>query len=261
MAGGMAGCFLRSDVSVYRLPFDLAYGPEPHVALGHGIGAQAAGTGGAVTIACLQRLLWKWGRDMSYVWDVFISYRRRGNMTDWVRNHLSPVLQNCLEDEMDRPPQVFVDEQLEVGQYWPDGLEQVLARSRYLLAVWAPAYFSSAWCTAEWQTMLARERVLGMPGPNATRGLIYPIVFADGDSFPEEARQVQSRFDLSRFGFPYPQFSQTPKYLKFHAKVRSIAEELAPRFPLAPPWRDDWPIHRPAPVAPPKAALPRLGDD
>jgi hypothetical protein len=72
---------------------------------------------------------------MSYVWDVFISYRRRGNMTDWVRNHLSPVLQNCLEDEMDRPPQVFVDEKLEVGQYWPDGLERVLARSRYLLAV------------------------------------------------------------------------------------------------------------------------------
>jgi hypothetical protein len=62
MAGGMAGSSLRSDVSVYRLPFDLAYLPEPHVALGHGIGAQAAGTGGAVTIACLQRLLWKWGR-------------------------------------------------------------------------------------------------------------------------------------------------------------------------------------------------------
>jgi hypothetical protein len=160
---------------------------------------------------------------------------------------------------MDRPPEVFVDEQLEVGQYWPDELEHVLSHSRYLLAVWAPPYFTSAWCMAEWQSMRERERVLGIPGPRTTRGLVYPVVFADGDSFPQEARQVQARVDLSRFGFPYPQFSQTPTYLEFHAKVKAIAEDLAMRLPLAPPWQGNWPIRRPEPLAPLRASLPRLG--
>jgi hypothetical protein len=180
-------------------------------------------------------------------------------MTGWVRNHLSPVLKNCLEDEMDRPPDVFVDEQLEVGQYWPNELEQILSHSRYLLAVWAPPYFTSAWCMAEWQSMVARERLLGIPGPQTTRGLIYPVVFADGDSFPLEARQVQARVDLTRFGFPYPQFSQTSAYLDFHTNVRAIAKDLAERLPLAPPWQENWPIRRPEPFALPQAALPRLG--
>src|SRR3954452_7815046 len=98
---------------------------------------------------------------MPYRWDVFISYRRTQNVTGWVRNHLCPVLRRCLEDEMDRVPQVFVDDHLEVGQYWPDALEEVLATSRSLLAVWSPPYFTSAWCVAEWQSMRARERVLG----------------------------------------------------------------------------------------------------
>jgi hypothetical protein len=199
------------------------------------------------------------GQNVSYRWDVFISYRRRGNMTGWVRNHLYPVLQTCLEDEMDRAPKVFVDDQLEVGQYWPDQLEAVLSRSRYLLAVWAPPYFTSAWCMAEWHSMIARERMLGIPGPQATQGLVYPVVFADGDTFPPEAQQVQKRVDLSRFGFPYPQFSETPAYLEFHAKVRAIAEDLAARLPLAPAWQGNWPIQRPQPLDPLRAALPRLG--
>ena len=50
-----------------------------------------------------------------YEWDVFISYRRTTNVTGWVRNHFAPVLMNCLEDEMERQPRVFVDEQLEVA--------------------------------------------------------------------------------------------------------------------------------------------------
>lgn len=196
---------------------------------------------------------------MQYTWDIFISYRRTHNVTGWVRNHLYPVLEACLEDEMDHRPQVFVDRQMEVGSYWPEELAQALLGTRYLLAVWSPPYFTSPWCVAEWQTMLAREKLLGIPRQGETRGLIYPVVYADGDSFPEEARAVQSRFDLSEYGFPYEQFNRTDAYLEFHAKVKSIAVDLARRLAAAPSWQPDWPVCRPQPFPLPHAALPRLG--
>ena len=75
--------------------------------------------------------------------------------------------------------------------------------------------------------MRAREKLLGIPRQGETRGLVYPVVYNDGDSFPEEARVVKSRFDLSKYGFPYEQFSRTEAYLEFHVKVNSIAADLA----------------------------------
>ena len=196
---------------------------------------------------------------MPYTWDVFISYRRTHNVTGWVRNHLHPVLERCLEDELDREPRVFVDSQMEVGRYWPEELAGVLSETRYLLTVWSPPYFTSPWCVAEWQSMREREKLLGIPRHGETRGLIYPVVYADGNSFPEEARAVQSRFDLSEYGFPYEQFNRTDAYLEFHAKVRSIAVDLAGRLNSAPSWQADWPACRPEAYPSPQPSLPRLG--
>ena len=196
---------------------------------------------------------------MPYKWDVFISYRRTHNVSGWVRNHLRPVLERCLEDELEHPPQVFVDDQMEIGSYWPEELAQALSEAKYLLAVWSPPYFTSPWCVAEWQSMLAREKSLGIPLGGQTRGLIYPVVYSDGDSFPEEARTVQSRFDLSEYGFPYEQFNRTDAYLEFHVKVKSIAIDLARRLGAAPSWQADWPVCRPEAFPSPPAALPRLG--
>jgi hypothetical protein len=195
---------------------------------------------------------------VSYEWDVFISYRRAGNVTGWVRNHFVDVLTRCLEDELDRPPRVFVDKGMEVGAYWPDELADALLRSRYMVAIWSPPYFTSSWCVAEWQSMRSREAVLGIPAPGVTMGLVYPVVFSDGDSFPAEARAVQSRLDLSQYGFPYEQFNRTESYLEFHAKVRAIACDLAPRFAAVPAWDANWPICRPEPFPPPPPEFPRL---
>lgn len=196
---------------------------------------------------------------MSYRWDVFISYRRGGNVTDWVRYHFHPVLVKCLEDELDRQPQVFFDDRMEVGAYWPDELAEALRRTMYLVAVWSPPYFRSAWCVAEWQTMLAREKLLGVPRLGESRSLVYPVVFSDGDSFPAEARIVRSRLDLSRYGFPYQQFSKTESYLEFHAKIKEIAVDLAKRFHSPPEWKPDWPIVRPEAYSAPTIKFPRLG--
>lgn len=192
---------------------------------------------------------------LTYTWDVFVSYRRTGNVTNWVLNHLVPVLTRCLEDEMCRSPRVFLDTRIEIGSRWPDELAEALLRSRYMLCVWSPPYFSSDWCTAEWRSMLAREQAISMPAPH----LIYPVVYSDGDTFPPEARDVQSRLDLSQYGYPYEQFSRTEAYLDFHARVRTIAVDLSSRLDAAPDWRQDWPIIRPNSIPTPRPQLPRLG--
>jgi hypothetical protein len=168
-------------------------------------------------------------------------------------------LEACLVDEMGHEPKLFLDSRMEVGTYWPDELANALLKSRYLVAVWSPPYFTSRWCVAEWKSMCARERVLGIPGPANTRGLIYPIVFSDGDLFPTEAHAVQSQHNLSQYAFPYEQFRRTEAYLEFHDKVKAIAADLAQRLESAPTWDETWPIWRPDAFENPPPKFPRLG--
>ena len=165
----------------------------------------------------------------------------------------------CLADQLDRPPQVFVDTQMEVGAHWPEELAEALRASRVLLAVWSPPYFTSSWCVAEWQSMLAREKGLGIQGSGEHHRLVYPVLFSDGASFPMEALEVQSCLDLSLYGFPYPQFRLTEAYLEFHDKVRGIAIDLVKRFASAPPWEPDWPVLRPEPYPGSAPPFPTLG--
>jgi len=80
-----------------------------------------------------------------YRFDLFLSYRRGGTVPDWVHNHLHPLLLDCLADELSREPRIFLDSTMETGVHWPSGLEWALRRSRLLLPIWSPPYFTSPW--------------------------------------------------------------------------------------------------------------------
>jgi len=191
-----------------------------------------------------------------YKWNIFISYRRNGNVRDWVCNHFAPRLHACLIDELEYEPKIFIDQSIDIGSDWPSELTRALQRSQLLLAVWSPSYFTSRWCLAEWQTMRRREQVLracGLQNP-----LIYPIRFSDGDRFPPEARNVQQEVSFKDWRLPYPQFEGSPKYLDFHQAMIDLAERLAPRFDNPPAWQSDWPTELPNPQEPLPAKLPRL---
>ncbi len=196
--------------------------------------------------------------DSGYAYDIFVSYRRNGNVGDWVQNHLGPLLIRCLEDELPDKPEVFLDAQQDVGTKWPDNIAHALSRSRLLLAVWSPSYFTSPWCLAEWQTMLLRERALGIGGPANPIGLVYPIRFSDGDSFPPEAQRVQQEACFKDWRIPYPHFKESVKYLDFHQAVVRLAESLAERLQFCPTWQRDWPVARVEEVPAPILSLPRL---
>jgi hypothetical protein len=195
---------------------------------------------------------------VGYEYDVFVSYTRTTNVQNWVRNHLVPTLHRALDDELASEPRVFLDTGIEAGERWPEKLEWALHRSRLLLPVWSPKYFRSRWCLAEWRTMLRREEALGISGPRAVGGLVYPVVFSDGDSFPPEACEVQQERSFKEWTFPYPQFAETPRYLDFHIAVGELAGRLAARLVAVPPWQEGWPSEFPEPPGPAPAGIPRL---
>ena len=194
-----------------------------------------------------------------YRYDVFISYPRSGagNVGPWVHNHFHPLLLNCLADELPQDPEIFIDTRQEFGGYWPATLANALRRSRVLVPVWSPKYFSSRWCLAEWRTMMAREQVLDLAGDRQPIGIIYPVVFSDSETFPDEARCRQAR-DLKRWAVPCEEYRKTNGYVGLHEAVREIAIELATRLRQVPPWQPGWPDLRPDPPLPPPADPPML---
>lgn len=192
-----------------------------------------------------------------YVYDVFVSYRHKPPVLDWVRNHFFPLLDMWLPNVMPVKPEIFIDlEEIEIGSAWPARLRQGLRQSRCVLAVWSPEYFRSEWCLAEWETIRERERLLGMRTQQQPEGLTYPVVFADGEHFPQEARDVQSQ-DLRDWNIPHPVFKETTAYVEFDKQVQSLVKGLAKTINRAPAWQD-WPVVTPAAKQQVIVKLPRL---
>lgn len=193
-----------------------------------------------------------------YLYDVFISYRHKAPMGDWVRNHFHPLLEQWLPEflPVDHEPSIFIDWDMETGTAWPAKLRQALQTSRCILAVWSPQYFRSAWCLAEWQTMLERHKLLGLGTQQNPGGLIYPVTFADGEHFPDEAKIAKPK-DLRKWNIPHPSFKETKDFIELDKEMQSLCEELGKMILQAPPW-DDWPVVTPPATSEVKVSLPRL---
>jgi hypothetical protein len=190
-----------------------------------------------------------------YEFDVFLSYSRKGSSPRWVHNHFLPKLRDCLTDEIGSEPRVFVDQEMEIGSLWPSRLEQELARSKILVAIYSAQYFQSDWCTAEWKSMAARESILGLACPELTRGLIFPVLYSDSHNFPDYGLD-RMWHDMKGLDNPEPMFQQTVDWLEFHRRMRRIATDLEQMLLQVPEWRADWPVVRPAVPVRPTTAFP-----
>lgn len=181
---------------------------------------------------------------MAYIHDVFVSYRHHGAVFQWVHNHFYPRLREWLEASAPTEVSVFIDTTNEAGAVWPQALQNALAGSRLMVAVYSAEYFRSPWCLAEFQTMLQRQVACEIPNKDDARGLIIPVKFNDGEYFSAEACEITYR-DLSAWSYPYPVFSESRKYLSFADAVRELAELIVPRLPTVPDWSSEWPIADP----------------
>lgn len=196
--------------------------------------------------------------DDGYEFDVFLSYRRRSPISDWVRDYFFDELAQWLDAARVTSSHLFIDDEgIETGDDWPLRLRRALQRSRFLVAVWSPNYFASPWCLAELRSMLARERKLSMRCEEDPRGLVFPVKFNDGKYFPPDVGTIEHR-DFSEWAYTAASFRQSPKFLEFQAETRTFAAKLAERLDDPPPWRDDFPIELPSPDGVETAPLPRL---
>jgi hypothetical protein len=174
-------------------------------------------------------------------------------MLDWVENLFHDVLTECLQAEWPYAPKIYNYRNQPVGTTWPDRVKYAHLRSRFLVAIWAPPYFYSSWCIAEWRSMCERADLCGTP----TEHLLYPIKYSDGIFFPADAK-AQLYSDFSDWALPPEIFKKTEQYVPFYKAVRKLAEELAGRLSSVPAWRADFPIVEPPPLLPPTIMLPSL---
>jgi hypothetical protein len=95
---------------------------------------------------------------------------------------------------------------------------------------------------AEWTNMLERQKQLGL-GKGGRPGLIYPIRFFDGESFPKEALSTKEDQDYTRFNsFPPGKAAlRSRTYQQFEARVKELSLDLVKRLENVPPWSPDWP--------------------
>jgi hypothetical protein len=182
-----------------------------------------------------------------YEYDIFLSFPRAGGTFAWVRNHFHPVLLETLTDELGDPPKIFLYTEQENGLAWTANIVRSLQRSRYLVAVWGPTYFRSAWCLAEWESIRMREQLLGMRTVTDPRGLVYPVIYVNATNLPKEAQAIfsKSTANLSRWAVPMLQFKDTPDFVPFYNAMRKVAEELRDVLSQEPPWQEDWPVATP----------------
>lgn len=194
-----------------------------------------------------------------YLYDVFVSYRHNPPVLTWMKNHFYPLLEQRLPDCMpvDHETSIFIDWDIEKGASWPQKLSGALRRSRCLLCVWSADYFRSRWCMAEWRTMRERERLAGFRTEQNSQGLIYPVIFSDGEHFPAEAQAIQYR-DLRKWNYPQPVFKDTVGILELDQAVQELCQELAPMVLRAPPWQDSWPVITPKVAPGVRFGVPRL---
>ncbi|GAA2974271.1 toll/interleukin-1 receptor domain-containing protein [Actinokineospora diospyrosa] len=187
-----------------------------------------------------------------YQYDVFISYDRESRtVRPWVDRHLHPRLIDALDDNATEKVEVFYDQAEVGGAKWPQTLCSALRSAKVLVAVYSPKYFIREWCMAEWHSMAEREEVAGTGG----RGLIFPVIYSDSDSFPEYATQ-RWMSDMRKWRQPDIQFQDSLAYLDFREAVDALAVTLLNGIGLSPAWQE-WPVRQPGPGVLPTMKVPR----
>jgi len=111
----------------------------------------------------------------------------------------------------------------------------------------------------EWQSMLARERMLGLRTEEKPWGLVYPVIFSDGEHFHPDACVTQARKDLSPWAIPHKVFERSVEYVEFHRHMGRIAVELAQLIHDVPQWDPEFPVIQEPDISPAVIAhIPRV---
>src|SRR5262249_13167173 len=146
--------------------------------------------------------------------------------------------EDCLAYELNSPPRVFFDKQLESGTTWPLDLGRRLAASRMLISLWSKTYLNSKWCSMELSHMLAREKELGLRSAERPSGLIAIAVIHDGEELPQPLGAIQTFQIRDYFNTRMRKDSELAEQLE--AALRVVAPTLAKIIEFAPEFQLNW---------------------
>lgn len=160
---------------------------------------------------------------MEYEYDIFVSYKRYGEWTNWVRGEFCNVLRDHLGMELGRPPKIFIDDNLEGGTDWPLDLALKLTTSRILVPLFSKMYFGSEWCLKEFCAARFKEDQIGLRAPQQPNGIIVPGLIHDGKkndlpSYLHECCRLQAE-DLTDYAIT-SLMRTSPLFESFEKKVK-----------------------------------------
>jgi hypothetical protein len=177
---------------------------------------------------------------MSYRYDIFISYRRDEETKRWIDDHFVPLLKHRVRSELKRPLDIYIDDKLEAGVFWPSQLGEEISLSRILIPLWSGDYLNSVWCTCEITHMLEREINTDRNGKQNTTRLIFPVIVHDGENLPLEISGIQyidvKKFFNSRMNI----YNESAEKLSY--ELGNAAQGIANLIINAPPIQSDWKI-------------------
>ncbi len=174
---------------------------------------------------------------MPYAFDIFFSYKRNRLTRAWheevkervcfyVRNELS-----LSENEFN----VFFDtETIEAGDIFGDDIRDALKRSKCLVAIWSPDYFTSNWCLSEFHSFIERQKT-------RTNKLIIPASYHDGEHFPDLAKQIQFK-NFNSYASTISAFWNTAAAVEFDKELKIFSKDIASKIRNAPNFDDNFPI-------------------
>jgi TIR domain len=174
---------------------------------------------------------------MSYINDVFISYKRDVAWTPWTRDHFKVLLQSYLNDDLGREPEIFIDERIEVGADWVDELGENLAKSKVVVALFSGSYFGSDWCVHELDLIVERARQF-KSGFLPEARLIVPVVGHDGEQIPDPVSRIQCA-DVKDYGIAWIN-KNAPDYPEFSKTIKKLSPFVAKAVETAPAFDDRW---------------------
>jgi hypothetical protein len=175
---------------------------------------------------------------VTYIHDIFISYRRDPETLAWINEHFLPLLKLRVGMELGREPNVFIDDQIESGTSWPQALGTALGGSRILMPLWTGNYLSSVWCAEELSHMVIREQKAGLRTPTRPHGVIVPAFIHDGERFPAALGHMQY-FEIQKC-FNVRMARNSPRAEELDASLGAQAPSIAACIENAPAWRAGW---------------------
>lgn len=176
----------------------------------------------------------------SYIYDVFISYRRSDVGKYWVPTYFEPCLRNELDQCLGKRTKIFFDTyDIGIGAEWPARIKEALARSKCLVPVLCGIYFTSDWCTREFAAFYQRQLECNQQGKINEYELIKPVLVRNGNHLPEPIRNIQN-LSLQNYWTKCESFRASIDYMKFENEIKILAESIAGSINRIPEYNIDW---------------------